>query len=62
MIANRSQRIAAEQRKIEKQNELNRHLAGRLGEVTLTFKAKVGSKAVSMPHYEPGYCYGPTGC
>ena len=44
LIANRSQRIAAEQRKIEKQNELNRNLAGRLGEVSLTFKAKVGSQ------------------
>jgi large subunit ribosomal protein L9 len=44
LIANRSQRIAAEQRKLEKQAELNRQLAERLGEVTLTFKAKVGSQ------------------
>jgi large subunit ribosomal protein L9 len=44
LVANRSQRIAAEQRKIEKQNEINRNLAERLGEVSLTFKAKVGSQ------------------
>src|SRR5256714_926299 len=44
LIANRQQRIAAEQRKLEKQNELNRQQAERLGEVTLTFKARVGSQ------------------
>jgi large subunit ribosomal protein L9 len=42
LVANRSQRIAAEQRKLEKQAELNRHLAERLTQITLTFKAKVG--------------------
>ena len=42
LIANRAQRIAAEQRKLEKQAELNRHLAERLTQITLTFKAKVG--------------------
>jgi len=42
LVANRSQRIAAEQRKLEKQTELNRHLAERLTQITLTFKAKVG--------------------
>ncbi len=44
LIANRQQRIAAEQRKLEKQNELNRQQAERLGEITLTFKARVGSQ------------------
>jgi large subunit ribosomal protein L9 len=42
LIANRTQRIAAEQRKLEKQAELNRQLAERLAQITLTFKAKVG--------------------
>jgi large subunit ribosomal protein L9 len=42
LIANRAQRIAAEQRKIEKQAETNRQLAERLGQVSLTVKAKVG--------------------
>ena len=42
LIANRAQRIAAEQRKIEKQTEANRQLAERLGQVSLTVKAKVG--------------------
>lgn len=42
LIANRAQRIAAEQRKIEKQAEANRELAERLGQVSLTVKAKVG--------------------
>jgi large subunit ribosomal protein L9 len=42
LVANRSQRIAAEQRKLEKQTELNRQLAERLTQITLTFKAKVG--------------------
>lgn len=44
LVANRSQRIAAEQRKLEKLNESNRQLAQRLGEVSLTFKAKVGTQ------------------
>jgi large subunit ribosomal protein L9 len=44
LIANRQQRIVAEQRKLEKQNELNRQQAERLGQVTLTFKARVGSQ------------------
>jgi len=42
LIANRSQRIAAEQRRLEKRAELNRQLAERLAQITLTFKAKVG--------------------
>jgi large subunit ribosomal protein L9 len=44
LIANRTQRIAAELRKQEKQVELNRQQAERLGQVVLTFKAKVGSQ------------------
>lgn len=44
LIANRTQRIAAEQRKLEKQAEFNRQLAERLREISLTFKAKVGSQ------------------
>jgi large subunit ribosomal protein L9 len=44
LIANRAQRIAAEQRKIEKQAEANRQLAERLGQVSLTVKAKVGKQ------------------
>lgn len=42
LVANRQQRIAAEQRKLEKQVELNRQQAERLGQVVLTFKARVG--------------------
>ncbi len=42
LIANRQQRIAAEQRKLEKQVELNRQQAERLGQVSLTFKARAG--------------------
>lgn len=42
LIANRAQRIAAEQRRLEKHAELNRQLAERLAQITLTFKAKVG--------------------
>lgn len=42
LIATRTQRIAAEQRKLEKQAELNKQQAERLSQVTLTFKAKVG--------------------
>lgn len=44
LVANRQQRIAAEQRKVEKQTESNRQQAERLGQVTLTFKARVGSQ------------------
>ncbi|GHO94567.1 50S ribosomal protein L9 [Reticulibacter mediterranei] len=44
LIANRSQRIAAEQRKLEKLAEQNKQLAERLAQITLTFKAKVGSQ------------------
>ena len=42
LLANRAQRIAAEQRKLEKQAEQNKQQAQRLSEVTLTFKARVG--------------------
>ncbi len=44
LIANRQQRIASEQRKTEKQAELNRQQAERLGHITLTFKARVGTQ------------------
>ena len=44
LMANYQQRIATEQRKIEKQNEQNKQLADRLESVTLTFKARVGSQ------------------
>ncbi|HAE83114.1 MAG TPA: 50S ribosomal protein L9 [Ktedonobacter sp.] len=42
LIANRQQRVAAEQRKLEKQADLNRQQSERLSQVTLTFKARVG--------------------
>jgi large subunit ribosomal protein L9 len=42
LIANRQQRIATEQRRAEKQVELNRQQAEKLGQVSLTFKARVG--------------------
>ena len=42
LVANRQQRIAAEQRKLEKQADQNRQQAERLGQVSLTFKARVG--------------------
>src|SRR5713101_5123993 len=42
LIANRQQRIVTEQRKAEKQVELNHKQAERLGQITLTFKARVG--------------------
>ena len=42
LIANRDQRIAAQSRKLEKQAEENRQQAERLGQITLTFKARVG--------------------
>ncbi len=44
LIANRTQRIAAEQRKLEKQAEFNRQQAERLHQISLTFKARVGSQ------------------
>lgn len=44
LLANYQQRIAAEQRKIEKQAEQNQQQADRLGQVTLTFKARVGGQ------------------
>lgn len=44
LIANRAQRVATEQRKLEKQAEANRQLAERLGGVTLTFRARIGSQ------------------
>ncbi len=43
LLANREQRIASEQRKREKMAEDNRQLSERLGQVSLTFKARVGS-------------------
>ncbi len=42
LIANRKQRVAAEQRKLEKQIEANRQQAEQLGQVSLTFRARVG--------------------
>ena len=42
LLANHQQRIAAEQRKREKQQESNQQQAERLGQVSLTFKARVG--------------------
>ena len=44
LLTNYQQRIAAEQRKIEKQNDQNLQQAERLGQVTLTFKARVGGQ------------------
>jgi large subunit ribosomal protein L9 len=44
LLANYQQRIAAEQRKLEKQTEQNRQQADRLGQITLTFKARVGGQ------------------
>jgi large subunit ribosomal protein L9 len=44
LLANYQQRIAAEQRKLEKQVDQNRQQAERLAQVTLTFKARVGSQ------------------
>jgi large subunit ribosomal protein L9 len=44
LVANRTQRVAAEQRKLEKQAESNRQQAERLGSISLTFKARVGSQ------------------
>lgn len=42
LIANRQQRIATDQRRAEKQVELNRQQAEKLGQISLTFKARVG--------------------
>ncbi|GAC1693150.1 MAG: hypothetical protein NVS9B9_15460 [Ktedonobacteraceae bacterium] len=44
MIATRAQRVATEQRRLEKQEAANQEQAERLSKVTLTFKAKVGSQ------------------
>lgn len=44
LIANRDQRIASERRKVEKQVDQNRQQAEKLNEVSLTFKARVGSQ------------------
>ena len=44
LVANREQRIAAEQRRLAKLAEQNRQMAERLGQIALTFKAKVGSQ------------------
>lgn len=44
LLANHQQRIAAEKRRQEKQEEANRQQADRLGSVTLTFKARVGKQ------------------
>jgi large subunit ribosomal protein L9 len=44
LIANRAQRVAAEQRRLEKLAEQNRQQAERLNSVTLTFRARVGSQ------------------
>ena len=44
LVANRQQRIASEQRKLEKQAEQKRQQSERLSHVTLTFKARVGTQ------------------
>ena len=44
LIANREQRIAAEKRRLEKLAEQNQQMAERLGQIALTFKAKVGGQ------------------
>jgi len=44
LIANREQRLAAEQRRLAKLAEQNRQMAERLGQIALTFKAKVGGQ------------------
>ena len=49
LVANRSQRIAAEQRKLEKLNESNRQLAQRLGEV-----APVQCEVTYINHIDAG--------
>ncbi len=42
LIANRDQRIASEKRKLDRQAEENQQRAERLGQVKLTFRARVG--------------------
>ena len=42
LLANYQQRVAAQQRRLEKQIDENQQQAERLGQVTLTFKARVG--------------------
>jgi large subunit ribosomal protein L9 len=44
LISNREQRVAAEKRKVVKQDESNKQLAERLSQVALTFRARVGSQ------------------
>ncbi len=44
LLANYQQRVAAEQRKLEKQTEQNRQKVDRLSQITLTFKARVGGQ------------------
>jgi large subunit ribosomal protein L9 len=44
LLANYQQRVAAEQRKLEKQTEQNRQQVDRLSQITLTFKARVGGQ------------------
>ncbi len=44
LLANREQRVASEKRKLEKQGEQNRQLSERLSQVSLTFRAKVGTQ------------------
>jgi large subunit ribosomal protein L9 len=44
LLANHQQRIASEKRRQEKQEEADRQQAERLGNVTLTFKARVGKQ------------------
>src|SRR6266566_7890894 len=48
LLANHQQRITAEKRKLEKQVDTNRQKAERLGNVTLTFKARVGKKSTRL--------------
>ncbi len=42
LMANRQQRVATEQRKLEKQADQKRQQSERLSQVTLTFRARVG--------------------
>jgi large subunit ribosomal protein L9 len=44
LIATRMQRIASEQRRVEKLVEQSKDMTERLNQVTLTFKARVGSQ------------------
>src|SRR5260370_25387861 len=59
LLANQQQRIAAEQRKREKQQESNQQQAERLGQISLTFKARVGRQrllhgSITDQHIAPG--------